>query len=271
MTDQDYDFIRKLLRDRSAIVLDADKRYLVEGRLAPLVRQLQLGSITDLVQQLRTRPANGLHTQIVEAMVTTETSFFRDLLPFETLRKTVIPDLLSRRSAARSLNIWCAATASGQEPYSVAMLLRDHFPELLTWNVSLLATDLSQEMLDRARAGRYNQIEMNRGLPAANLIKYFVQHGATWELREDVRKAVTFRQLNLAQPWPFLAQMDLVLMRNVMIYFEIETKKAILGRLARVLRPDGYLLLGGAETTFNLDDTYRRVEGLKPAFYQRPL
>jgi chemotaxis protein methyltransferase CheR len=270
MTDQDFEFIRKLLQERSAIVLDAGKQYLVESRLAPLVRQLHLDSIGALVQRARSQPSNGLHTQIVEAMVTTETSFFRDLHPFEALGKSVIPDLIRRRSAERALNIWCAAAASGQEPYSLAMLLRENFPELLGWTVQLLASDLSQEMLERARLGRYNQIEVNRGLPASLLVKYFEQHGASWQLRPEIRNAVTFRQLNLAEPWPPLPGMDLVLMRNVMIYFETQTKKTILGRLARVLRPDGYLLLGGAESTFSLDDSYRRVETLKPAFYQRP-
>jgi chemotaxis protein methyltransferase CheR len=270
MTDQEYDYIRKLLQDQSAIALDADKRYLVESRLAPLLRQQSLGSIGELVQRLRVAPRDGLSTQIVEAMVTTETSFFRDLHPFETLRKTVLPELMSRRRGERCLHIWCGASASGQEPYSLAILLREHFPELrLGWKVALLATDLSQEMLERARAGRFNQIEVNRGLPAALLVRYFAQHGASWQLCDDIRNAVEFRQLNLAQPWPLLPRMDLVLIRNVMIYFDIATKKAILGRLARVLAPDGYLILGGAESTFNIDDSYRRIEPLKGGFYQR--
>jgi chemotaxis protein methyltransferase CheR len=268
MTEQDYDYIRQVLQERSAIVLDSGKQYLVEARLAPLVRQLNLGSISELVRQLRTRPANGLLVQVVEAMVTTETSFFRDVHPFETLRKTVLPELIRLRQEERRLNVWCAACSSGQEPYSLALLLREHFPELARWNVQLLATDLSREMLARAREGRYNQIEANRGLPAHLLVKYFQQHGLSWQLREDVRAAVEFRELNLAKPWPLLPRMDLVFLRNVMIYFEVETKKAILGRLSRVLRPDGYLVLGGAETTFNLDDSYRRVEALKGGFYQ---
>lgn len=268
MTDQDFDFIRKLLQDRSAIVLEAGKQYLVETRLTPLVRQLKLNSIGELVNQLRTQPSNGLHTQIVEAMVTTETSFFRDHHPFETLRKVVLPELIGRRRDERRLSIWCAASSTGQEPYSLVLLLRESFPELATWNVSLLATDISQEMLTRAREGRYNQIEVNRGLPAPLLVKYFKQQGLSWQLNADVRNQVEFKEINLAQPWPFLPRMDLVLIRNVMIYFDVETKKAILGRLARLLKADGYLLLGGAETTFNLDDSYRRVENLKSGFYQ---
>jgi chemotaxis protein methyltransferase CheR len=269
ITDQDFDFIRKLLQTRSAIALDAEKRYLVEARLAPLARSLNLESLAELVRQLRLQPTNGLVSQVVEAMVTTETSFFRDVIPFETLRKTVLPRLMALRSRQRRLNIWCAASSTGQEPYSIALLLREHFPELRGWNVSLLATDLSQEVLARARQGRFNQIEVNRGLPAALLMRHFTQHGTRWELSADVRGMVDFQALNLALPWPTLPAMDLVLLRNVMIYFNVEMKKTILAKLARVLQADGYLILGGAETTFNLDDSYRRVEELKGGFYQR--
>ncbi len=269
MTDQDFDFIRRLLQDRSAIVLESGKQYLVETRLTPIVRQLNLASISDLVTQLRAQPSNGMHAQIVEAMVTTETSFFRDHHPFEAMRKHVLPELIRRRGAERSLSVWCAASSTGQEPYSLALLLRESFPELARWRVSLLATDLSRDVLAKAREGRYNQIEVNRGLPASVLVKYFQQHSTSWQLNEDVRGMVEFREMNLAQPWPMLPPMDLILLRNVMIYFDVETKKAILGRVGRILRPDGYLLLGGAETTFNIDDSYRRVEQLKTGFYQR--
>lgn len=268
MTDQDFDVVRRLLREHSAIVLDADKGYLVDSRLAPLVRQRNLNSLGELLAQLRARPDNGLSRQIVEALVTTESSFFRDHHPFEALRKTVLPDLINRRRGERRLDIWCAASACGQEPYSVVLSIREHFPELAGWQIGLLASDLSREVLARAREGRYNQIEVNRGLPATLLVKYFEQHGTDWQLQPAIRNAVEFREINLARPWPSLPRMDLVLLRNVMIYFDVETKKSILGRAARLLRPDGYLLLGGAETTINLNDSYRRVEPLKSGFYQ---
>src|SRR5262245_61978404 len=164
MTDQDFDFIRWLVQQRSAIALEADKEYLVEARLTPIVRELNLGSIGELVNRLRSGPANGLHARVAEALATSETSFFRDHHPFEALRKTVLPDLVRRRGAERRLNIWCAACSTGQEPYSVALLLREHFPELAEWEIRLLASDFSREILTRARAGRYNQIEANRGL-----------------------------------------------------------------------------------------------------------
>jgi chemotaxis protein methyltransferase CheR len=268
MTAQDFEFVCRLVRDRSAIVLESGKEYLVEGRLTPLVRQFDLGSISELVHRLRTGPDNGLTTRVVEAMVTTETSFFRDLLPFETLRTTVLPELIRRRKDEKRLDVWCAACSTGQEPYSLALLLRERFPELAGWRVGILATDLSSDVLARAKEGRFSQLEVNRGLPAGLLVKYFRQQVSTWELCEEVRRAVEFRPLNLVRLWPPLPRMDLVFLRNVLIYFDVETKKAVLDRVSSLLRPDGYLLLGGAETTLNLSDTLRRVEDLKGGFYQ---
>jgi chemotaxis protein methyltransferase CheR len=269
MTSTEFDFVCRLVRDRSGIVLEAGKEYLVNARLTPVARQCDLESVSALVGRLRAGPDGGLAARVVEAMVTTETSFFRDLHPFETLRTTVLPELIRRRQNERRLGVWFAACSTGQEPYSLALLLREHFPQLAGWRLDLLATDLSAEALARARAGRYSQIEVNRGLPAVLMIKYFRQHGATWELNEDVRRMVEFREMNLTRPWPPLPTADLVFLRNVMIYFDVETKKVILGRVARLLRPDGYLLLGAAETTLNLCDSLRRVENLKGGFHQR--
>ena len=249
-------------------VLERGKEYLVESRLLPVAKELGHPTIGDLVKHLRGSPMGPLRGQVIEAMTTNETSFFRDVHPFQALSDTVLPELMRARATERSLNIWCAASSTGQEPYSLAILLREHFPARAGWRVNLLATDLSGEVLARAREGRYSQTEVNRGLPAALLVKYLRQHGTTWELAEDVRRAVEFRELNLARPWPALPRMDLIFLRNVMIYFDAETKKAILGRAARLLRPDGYLLLGSAETAYNLDDSLRRVEGLKGGFFQ---
>ncbi len=268
MTEQDFDFICKLLQERSAITLEAGKEYLVETRLTPVVRQLNLKSIEDLVGQLRTQPSAGLSTRIVEAMVTTETSFFRDHHPWEALRKSVLPDLMKRRREERRLHFWCAGCSTGQEPYSLAILIREYFPELAHWSVTIVASDLSREVLERARQACFSQIEVNRGLPAALLVKYFRQHGTHWQLNPNIRAMVQFQEINLAQVWPVLPRMDLSLIRNVMIYFDVATKKTILGRLARQLRPDGYLLLGSAETTFNLDDSFQRAEHVKSGYYQ---
>jgi chemotaxis protein methyltransferase CheR len=268
MTAQDFEYICKLVQERSAIVLEDGKQYLVESRLAPIVKQMNMDSLSALVRHMQDVPSNGLATKIVEAMVTTETSFFRDLHPFESLRKVVIPTLIEKRRDSRRLNIWCAATATGQEPYTVALVLREHFPELMDWKVTLIASDISKEMLNRAREGKYSQIEVNRGLPAMLMVKYFQQHGTSWQIKEELRNMVDFQEINLAKSWPTMPFMDLVLIRNVMIYFDVATKKSILGKIGKLLRQDGYLLLGGAETTFQLDDSFRRVEQLKSGFYQ---
>jgi chemotaxis protein methyltransferase CheR len=268
MTDQEFDVVRRLLLERSAIILEPDKRYLVESRLGPVARRLGVETVGQLIARVRDEPGNGLRTEVVEAMVTTETSFFRDRHPFEALRKTGLPALIERRRHERRLHLWCAASSTGQEPYSLALLIREHFPELRAWKNLLLASDLSAEMLARAREGRYNQAEVNRGLPAAVLLKHFEQKGTDWQLSAQVRGMVDFQQINLAGPWPALPPMDLILLRNVMIYFAVETKRVILDRVARLLRPDGYLILGGAETTFNLDDRFQRVEPYNSGFYQ---
>lgn len=268
MSPDDFSFVCRFVRDRSAIVLDSGKEYLVETRLAPVAKALQIGSVTDLIGRLRAGSTEELRGRVMEAMVTTETSFYRDAHPFEALRTSVLPDLIRRRAQARRLNVWSAACSTGQEPYSIALMLREHFPELGGWDVSLLATDLSAEVLAKAREGKYSQLEANRGLPAAMLVKYFRQYGTGWQLNENVRRSVDFREMNLVRPWPALPKMDLVFLRNVMIYFDVETKKGILNRVAKLLNPDGYLVLGGAETTLNLDTSFRRVEALKGGYYQ---
>ena len=268
MTEQDYAFVVKLLQERTAIVLDPGKEYLVESRLAPVALQHGLATATEFIQKLRSPGGTTCIADLIEAMVTTETSFFRDVHPFETLRKTVLPELLRSRLPDRELNIWCGASASGQEPYTIAILIREHFPELLGWTVNILASDLSTEMLKRSQEARYTQLEVSRGMPAALLAKYFHQDGFHWVLRDDIRSMVRFQQINLAQAWPQMPMWDIILIRNVMIYFDIETKKAILRRVSKVLRPDGLLILGGAETTLNLDSAYQRVEHLKSGFYR---
>lgn len=264
----DFVFVAKLLREQCALVLEPGKEYLIKARLTPLAQKHGLASIDQLIERLRRGGNNGLLREVVEAMVTTETSFFRDIHPFETLKMSVLPQLIELRRPQRQLNIWCAASSSGQEPYSIAILLREYFPELSGWRINLAATDLSQEMLQRSRVGRYSQVEVNRGLPTPLLLKWFRQEGAFWQLDDKIRSMITFTQMNLTQPWPAMPMWDLVLLRNVMIYFDNAAKTNILGRVARVLCKDGYLLLGGAETTLNLDDSYYRIEALKTGFYQ---
>jgi chemotaxis protein methyltransferase CheR len=263
----DFAFVANLVRERCALVLEPGKEYLVKARLLPLVQRHGLSGIAPLVDRLRCSD-NGLTTEVVEAMLTTETSFFRDIHPFETLKKTVIPKLIEARRHQRQLNMWFAASSSGQEPYSVALILREWFPELSSWRLNLLATDISHAMLSRASAGRYTQLEVNRGLPTSLLLKWFRQEGAHWQLDDRIRGMVTFSPLSLAQPWPPMPAWDMVFLRNVMIYFDNAVKKSILGRVGRLLSKDGYLLLGGAETTLSLDDSFHRIEALKAGFYQ---
>ena len=229
--------------------------------MAPLVRQSSLASITDLVAKLRSEPMNGLHVRMMRGHGHDRNIVLPRLASFRGIAQ--VSDFRPQDQTAdtkHTLNIWCAASSTGQEPYSLALLVHEHFPELSNWKVNLLASDLSRDALERARQGKYMQIEVNRGLPAAMLVKYFDQQGTHWQLRDGIRRLVRFEEINLMKGWPVLPRMDLIMIRNVLIYFDVPTKKDILRRLSRLLRPDGYLLLGGAETTLNLDASFRRVE-----------
>jgi chemotaxis protein methyltransferase CheR len=200
-----------------------------------------------------------VHARVVEAMTTNETSFFRDLQPFEAFSKLVLPELMARREKERRLQIWCAASSTGQEPYSIAMLLREHRPSLQDWKLQIQASDLANTVLERARKGAFTQLEVNRGLPAAMLCKYFQKQGAECQIKDEIRSLIEFFQLNLVAPWPALPATDVIFLRNVLIYFDVATKQQILARVRKVLRPDGFLFLGGAETTMNLDESFERV------------
>ncbi|HEV7730896.1 MAG TPA: protein-glutamate O-methyltransferase CheR [Candidatus Binatia bacterium] len=264
----EFDYIRKLVRERSAIVLEPGKEYLAESRLLPVARDEGCATLQDLVAKIRADRSGGLERKVIEAMTTNETTFFRDVHPFEALRKTVLPDVLAARAAQRQLNIWCGASSSGQEPYSIAMVLRERAADLAGWSVRLLASDISREMLDRTKEGRYSQLEVNRGLPATMLVKWFEKQGTSWQVKPELRAMLELHEMNLAGAWPAFPSLDIVFMRNVLIYFDVETKQAILGKVRRLLRPDGWLLLGGAETTLNLDDAFERVPVEKATCYR---
>ena len=258
---RDFDYIAQLVWRRSAIVLEPGKEYLVESRLTPLVRREGGEKVADLVARLQESTETTLHAQVVDAMTTNETSWFRDRLPFDALTGHVLPDLLQKRAASRRITIWSAGCSSGQEPYSIAMLLMNALSMHPGWSVQIIATDLSEEMLARARRGRYGQLEVNRGLPAQLLVTNFERIGMEWEVKESIRNMVDFRHLNLAGPFDaMLPQVDVVFLRNVLIYFDVETKKQVLKRVRTVLRPDGYLFLGGAETTLNVDEAFEPVQ-----------
>lgn len=263
----DFNYISTFVRESSAIILETGKEYLVESRLMPIVRQEGFSNIGALVSQLRKRPQSPLHAQVVEAMTTNETSFFRDVAPFDAMRLQVLPQLIASRSSERRLRIWCGAASSGQEPYSLAILLLEHFPALASWDVQIYATDISNDILERCRTGRYSQLEVNRGLPAQLLVKYFNRVGFEWEIKPAVRKLVRFEHMNLIRPWIGVPTSDVVFMRNVLIYFNMDTKRDILGKIRKVMRPDGFLFMGGAETTMNLDAGFARQQMGKACCY----
>ncbi len=270
LNQYDLDYIRELVRRHSAIVLEQDKNYLIETRLNPLARELGLASLQDLMMSLRANRINNLDRRVVEAITTHETLFFRDAHPFEALRTVILPELIAKRPLSQNLTIWCAACSSGQEPFSVAMLAREYFPELVRANrLRIVATDLSDAILSRAREGLYSQIEVNRGLPAAMLIKYFTKRGLQWQIKPEIRRMVEFQQGNLAMAWPPLPPLDLIFIRNVLIYFGVDTKKAILAKVRTVLKPDGYLFLGTSETTLNLDSAFDPMLIGKTLCYQQ--
>jgi len=268
ISPEDFEFVRTVVREQAGIILEPGKEYLVESRLQPLARREGFPSIAEMVVKMRSPLGKAVMQKAVDAMTTNETTFFRDIEPFEALRKFVLPELIEAKKTTKRLKIWYAASSTGQEPYSVSMLMQEHFPQLASWEVIQLATDISPSVLERAREGRYGQVEVNRGLPANYLIKYFSKQGNEWQLKDSIRKMVRFEELNLIRPWPSMGDLDIVMIRNVMIYFDIDAKKQILGRIRRDLRPEGYLFLGGAETTMNLDDSFVRQQYERAGCYR---
>jgi chemotaxis protein methyltransferase CheR len=265
----DFDYIRALVRRESSIVLDDGKMYLVISRLSPLAREHDFVSVSAFISHLRSSAEGELHTLAMEAIATTETSFFRDLHPFVELREKILPELIkTRRDTSQSLCIWSAACSSGQEPHSIAMILRDRFVELAGWNLQLLASDISRRMIERAQEGVYSQIEVNRGLPAPYLVRFFTQNESQWHLKDGVRGMFRFFRQNLAEEWASVPPVDILLLRNVLIYFDVKTRRRVLRRVRRLLRPGGYLVLGSAETTLNLDQEFVRVRSGRAVFYQ---
>lgn len=261
-----FRYVRELLQREAAIVIETGKEYLVETRLATVATRHGFGSVNSLIEQMRASPAlhPRLHAETVDALTTNETLFFRDANPFDALREHIIPRFRAANPGA-TLNIWSAACSTGQEPYSIAMLLAEHFPDL---PARIIGTDLSPTVIAKARAGLYQQIEVNRGLPAKLLVKYFTQVSAGWQLSDTIRKRVEFREMNLIRPWPVLPASHIVMLRNVMIYFEIEVRRQILRQMKKVLAPGGYLALGGAETTVTMDPSFTPVPVGRATFFQ---
>ena len=257
MTPHDYEFLRKLLKARSGLVLSAEKHYLVESRLLPVARKAGLFNLTGLVARLKAPDAEPLIVEVVEAMTTNESLFFRDKVPFDHFRDTIMPELLEARAARRRIRIWCAAAATGQEPYTLAICLKEMGRELKGWRIEIVASDLSRTVLERAQSGIYSQFEVQRGLPALLLIKYFSQIGEHWQIAPELRGMVKFLPLNLLHDFSHLGMFDVVFCRNVLIYFDQATKIDVLERIAKQTERDGFLVLGGAETVVGLTEAFR--------------
>jgi chemotaxis protein methyltransferase CheR len=254
MTEFEFDFLRTFLKARSGLALTPEKRYLIESRLGPVCRQFDLDSLATLVAALRGGRDPDLERAVIEAMTTNETFFFRDKSPFDLFRDVLLPRYLTARASVRRLRVWCAASSTGQEPYSLAMLLDEAAPRLAGWQVDILATDLSTEVIEKAKAGLYTQFEVQRGLPIQLLIKHFTQVADQWQISPKIRGMVNFRPINLIRDFGPLGTFDIIYCRNVLIYFDGPTKTDVLNRLSAALAPDGALLLGAAETVLGLTD-----------------
>ena len=252
--NSDFEMLRQLLNRRSGLSLDAEKAYLAESRLQPLVQQLGLSGLGGLVKMLLSGAHEDLEREVVEAMTTNETFFFRDRVPFDNFRKVIIPYLLQARRDSRQIRIWCAACSTGQEPYSLAMLLDEEAHRLAGWKIEILATDLSRGVINTARNGIYSQFEIQRGLPTTQLLRYFRQEGERWCINEYLRSRIRFEEFNLLSDYAPLGRFDVIFCRNVLIYFDVPTKKDVLDRMAKILAPDGFFIMGAAETVIGLTD-----------------
>lgn len=259
MNKAEYDYLASFLYQRSGLVLSGDKTYLLESRLSPILTKHGLKSITDLIGAVRSPARSQVAEEVVDAMTTNESFFFRDKTPFDLFRETMLPDMLQARASQRSLKIWCAAASTGQEPYSLAMILNEEKHRMPGWNTAILGTDISDTVLTKAKQGHYIQFEVQRGLPVNYLLKYFKQSGDTWQIAAELRSMVQFRKLNLLDSLASIGQSDIVFCRNVLIYFDQKTKADVLNRIARTMAPDGYLVLGAAESVVGLTTAFEPV------------
>jgi chemotaxis protein methyltransferase CheR len=266
LSRSDFEFVAALVRREASIVLAPGKEYLVEARLIPVARQVGAGGVAEFLADLqrRTNPVN--QRKIVDALTTNETSWFRDREPFNALTAVVLPDLVKARAATRKVRLWSAASSSGQEAFSLAITLQENLPP--GWSYEIMGSDISTEMVKRAETAQYSQVEVNRGLPASQLVQYFERSGAHWQITPSLRRNVSFKLMNLTAPLPSMPQFDIIFLRNVLIYFDVATKKTVLRNVARLLRPDGWMFLGAAETTIGIDDNYERVAAGRTSAYR---
>ncbi len=267
MTPTEYDYLRVFLKQRSGLVLSNEKQYLIESRLMPVARKFGLASISNLVDKLKLEQNGSLADAIIEAMTTNESFFFRDKVPFDHFTQTMLPHMLTARQRDRRIRIWSAAASTGQEPYTLAMCLKDMDAKLGGWRVEMIGTDLSTEVLEKAKAGIYSQFEVQRGLPINYLLKHFTQMGDMWQISPELRSMIQYRKLNLLESFSSLGQFDIVFCRNVLIYFDNEAKIDILNRIRKTMPEDGFLVLGAAETVVGLTDAFKPVAD-KRGLYQ---
>lgn len=258
MTPEEFDYLRDMLKARSGLVLGDEKRYLLESRLMPVAREQGLDSLSALVNLLKSESGDELRAKITEAMTINESFFFRDKTPFENFKNIMVPALLaSPRAASRSMRIWCAAASIGQEPYSLAIQIKEIGAPLAGWNIEIIATDISEDVLEKAKAGLYSQFEVQRGLPVQLMVKYFQQTGSLWQVDASIRSMVTYKHFNLLEDYAPLGTFDIIFCRNVLIYFDPPTKSDMLGRMAKRMRPDSFLVLGAAETVIGIADDFK--------------
>lgn len=268
MNDLDYKYFEDLLRKESGLIITKEKIYLLESRLTPLIQKNGIaGGLEGLAQKMRLNRDIVLQRAVVEAMTTNETSFFRDTTPFQRLKEDLLPAFIKARSAQRSLRIWSAACSSGQEPYTIAMLLKE-YPALAGWKIEIVATDLSQDILAQAKAGIYSQFEVQRGLPIQMLVKYFTQKEGNWEIKPELKSMITFKTANLLTDIPSLGHFDIVFCRNVLIYFDIPTKAKVLASIKGVLKQDGALFLGSAETVIGISDCFKILSDIRGVYFR---
>ncbi|HKS99693.1 MAG TPA: protein-glutamate O-methyltransferase CheR [Rugosimonospora sp.] len=266
LSPTNFTFVSRLVRQEASIILEPGKEYLVEGRLLTLARKAGVSGVDEFLTQVQSRIDLAANHAIVDALTTNETSWFRDREPFQALTDAVMPALVTARAATRNIRIWSAACSSGQEPYSIAMLMEDALPA--GWRYEVMASDISSEMIKRAETGEFTQVEMNRGLPAQMLVRHFERHGTAWRISPALRRSVTFRRLNLDTPLPSHQPFDVIFLRNVLIYFDVATKRSVLKNVSQLLRPDGWLFLGAAETTIGVDDRFERVAAGRASAYR---
>ncbi len=260
VTTNAFEFIRTLVMRDTGIVIDRGKEYLVDSRLEPIVVREGMASLDELVAQLRGDENSPLRLEINEAMATHETWFFRDGRPFKTLDEEVLPALMEARQSSRTLRLWSAASSSGQEAYSIAIVLLEHCPSLAGWQLDVHASDFSPVVLERARAGLFTDLEVSRGLPVRYLEKYFTPDRGGYRASSRLRGMLHFNEVNLARAWPPMPQMDVIFLRNVLVYFDQPTRTRVLDQVRAAMRPGGYLFLGGAESTMTLDPVFERVD-----------